>query len=261
MRIIIYFILLFFILSSGGCAGLHQDPDTLFQVSTINALLNGDYHGSITFGDLRRNGTFGIGTFDGLDGEMIGLEGKFYQIKADGIAYPVPDSMTTPFAVVTPFEADKTVPMQDGMDYEGLQRYLDELIPDNSIFYAVKLEGTFKYIKTRSVPRQKEPYPPLVEVVKEQTIFEFHDIKGTIVGFRCPDFIKGGINVPGYHLHFITADRKAGGHLLACQLQDGTIAIDFTSQFHLVLPQQDIASSQSLPNKDRTEELKKVEGQ
>lgn len=259
MRIIIYFILLFFILSSGGCAGLHQDPDTLFQVSTINALLNGDYHGSITFGDLRRNGTFGIGTFDGLDGEMIGLEGKFYQIKADGVAYSVPDSMTTPFAVVTPFEADKTVPMQDGMDYEGLQRYLDELIPDNSIFYAVKIEGLFKYIKTRSVPRQKEPYPPLVEVVKEQTIFEFHDIKGTIVGFRCPDSVKG-INVPGYHLHFITADKKAGGHLLACQLQDGTIAIDFTSQFHLVLPQQDSASSQSLPNKDRTEELKKVEG-
>src|SRR4030042_5902839 len=144
MRIIVYFILLFFIISSGGCVGLHQDPDTLFQVSTINALLNGDYHGSITVRDLRRNGTFGIGTFDGLDGEMIGLEGRFYQIKADGIAYPVPDSMTTPFAVVTPFEFDKTASVQDGMDYEGLQRYLDELIPDNSIFYAVKIEGLFK---------------------------------------------------------------------------------------------------------------------
>jgi acetolactate decarboxylase len=261
MRIIIYFILLFFILGSGGCVGLQQDPDDLFQVSTINALLNGDYHGSITFGELRRHGTFGIGTFDGLDGEMIGLEGRFYQIKADGIAYPVSDSMTTPFAVVTPFKADQIVPVQDEMDYEGLQRYLNGLISDTDIFYAVKIKGTFKYIKTRSVPRQKEPYPPLSEAVKDQTIFEFHNIKGTIVGFRCPDFVKGGINVPGYHLHFITADRKAGGHLLACQLQDGTIAIDFTSQFHLVLPQQDSASSQSLPNKDRTEELKKVEGQ
>jgi acetolactate decarboxylase len=261
MKIIIYLILIFFALTSCGCAVLKQDTDTLFQVSTINALLNGDYHGSITFGSLKRHGTFGIGTFDGLDGEMIGLDGRFYQIKADGVAYPVPDSMTTPFAEVTSFEADKTVPMQDGMEYEGLQRYLDELIPDSSIFYAVKLEGTFKYIKTRSVPRQKEPYPPLPEAVKDQTIFEFHDIKGTIVGFRCPDFVKGGVNVPGYHFHFITADKKAGGHLLACQLQDGTIAIDFTSQFHLVLPQQDSASPQSLPNKDRTEELKKAEGE
>jgi acetolactate decarboxylase len=259
MRIIIYLILLFFILSSGGCVGLHQDPDTLFQVSTINALLNGDYHGSITFGDLRRNGTFGIGTFDGLDGEMIGLEGRFYQIKADGIAYPVPDFMTTPFAVVTPFEADQIVSVQDGMDYEGLQRYLDGLISDTGIFYAVKIEGLFKYIKTRSVPRQKEPYPPLSEAVKDQTIFEFHNIKGIIVGFRCPDFVKGGINVPGYHLHFITADRKAGGHLLACQIQQGTIALDDTSKFYMVLPPQSSPSPQSTPARDRTEELKQVE--
>ena len=259
MRIIIYFILLFFILSSGGCVGLHQDPDTLFQVSTINALLNGDYHGSITVKDLRRNGTFGIGTFDGLDGEMIGLEGRFYQIKADGIAYPVPDFMTTPFAVVTPFEADQIVSVQDGMDYEGLQRYLDGLISDTGIFYAVKIEGLFKYIKTRSVPRQKEPYPPLSEAVKDQTTFEFHNIKGIIVGFRCPDFVKGGINVPGYHLHFITADRKAGGHLLACQIQQGTIALDDTSKFYMVLPQQSSSSPQSIPARDRTEELKHVE--
>ncbi|MCJ7720332.1 MAG: acetolactate decarboxylase [Candidatus Hadarchaeum sp.] len=212
----------------------------------------------MTFGELKRYGDFGIGTFDGLDGEMIGMEGRLYQIKADGIAYPVPDSMTTPFSVVTMFEADKTLIIQAGMDYEGLQRTLDGLIPDKSIFYAVKITGTFHYVKARSVPRQKEPYPPLVEAVKGQTIFDFHDIKGTIVGFRCPDSVKG-VNVPGYHFHFITADKKAGGHLLACQLQEGTIAVDFTSEFHLVSPQHDSDSPWSLPNKDRTEELKKVE--
>ena len=258
MRIIVYFILIFFALNSGGCIRSEQDTDTLFQVSTINALLNGDYHGSIAFGDLKRHGTFGIGTFDGLDGEMIGLEGRFYQIKADGIAYPVPDSMTTPFAVVTPFEFDKTASVQDGMDYEGLQRYLDTLIPDNRIFYAVKIEGSFKYIKTRSIPKQEEPYPPLVEAVKKQTIFEFHDIKGTIVGFRCPDSVKG-VNVPGYHFHFITADKKAGGHLLACQLQDVTIAIDYTSEFYMVLPQHEGASHKPDLTKVRGAELKKVE--
>ncbi|OGP82158.1 MAG: alpha-acetolactate decarboxylase [Deltaproteobacteria bacterium RBG_16_54_11] len=260
MRIIIYYILLFFTLSSSGCVGLKEDTDTLFQVSTINALLNGAYHGSLAIGSLKRHGTFGIGTFDALDGEMIGLEGRFYQIRADGIAYPVPDSMTTPFAVVTHFETDKTVFVRGRMDYEGLTGYLDEQTPDKNIFYAIKVVGTFKYMRVRSVPRQKQPYPPLVEAVKDQTIFEFHDIKGTIVGFRCPDSVKGGVNVPGYHFHFITEGRKAGGHLLACQLQEGTIAIDYTSHFHLVLPQQDNASSQSLPNKDRTEELKKVEG-
>ena len=212
----------------------------------------------MTFGELKKHGTFGLGTFDALDGEMIGLDGQFYQIKTDGVAYPVPDSMTTPFAVVTVFDADATIPSQDGMDYEDLKQYLDGLIPDKSIFYAVKIEGTFPYIKTRSVPKQQEPYPPLVEVVKKQTIFEFHDIEGTIVGFRCPDSVKG-VNVPGYHLHFITADRKAGGHLLACQLQEATITLDYTSEFYMVLPQHENAQQQSDLNKNRSEELKKVE--
>jgi acetolactate decarboxylase len=258
MKIITYFLLLIVTLSTGGCAALQQDQDTLFQISTINALLDGDYTGSMTFGELKRHGTFGLGTFDALDGEMIGLEGRFYQIKADGVAYPVPDSMTTPFAVVTVFDADMTVPSQDGMDYEGLQNYLDEVIPDKSIFYAVKIDGAFNYIKTRSVPKQQEPYPPLVEAVKEQSVFEFHDVRGTIVGFLCPDSAKG-VNVPGYHLHFITADRKAGGHLLACQLQDATIAIDYTSEFYMALPQHENARQKSDLSKDRSEELKKVE--
>ena len=258
MKIISFLLLLLATFSWVGCSGSQGTDDILFQLSTIDALLDGEYEGAMTFKELKRHGTFGLGTFDALDGEMIGLEGAFYQIKADGVAYPVPDSMTTPFAVVTVFDADQTLPLQNGMDYEGLQSYLDEEIPDKSIFYAVKIDGTFNYIKTRSVPKQQEPYPPLVEVVKEQTVFEFHDIEGTIVGFRCPDSVKG-VNVPGYHLHFITEDRKAGGHLLACELQDGTIAIDYTSEFYMVLPQHESAQQRSDFIKDRSEELKKVE--
>jgi acetolactate decarboxylase len=102
-------------------------------------------------------------------------------------------------------------------DYGQLEQYLDKLLPTENIFYAIKIEGTFKYIKTRSVPKQNKPYPPLVEVVKNQPTFEFHNVKGTIVGFRCPSYVEG-INVPGYHLHFITGDKKAGGHLLECHL-------------------------------------------
>ena len=258
MKIISFFLLIFAVFSWAGCSSTQGTEDTLFQISTINGLLDGEYAGVMTFKELKKHGTFGLGTFDALDGEMIGLEGAFYQIKADGVAYPVPDSMTTPFAVVTVFEADQTLPSPNLMDYEGLKECLDEAIPDKSIFYAIKINGTFQYIKTRSVPKQEEPYPPLVEVVKEQTTFEFHDIEGTIVGFRCPDTVKG-VNVPGYHLHFITTDRKAGGHLLACQLQDVTIGIDYTSEFYMVLPQHEGTQQKSEPIKDRSGELKKVE--
>lgn len=86
------------------------------------------------------------------------------------------------------------------------------------------------------MPRQVEPYPPLVEVVKSQSIFESHDAAGTIAGFRCPSYVEG-INVPGYHLHFITADRKVGGHLFGCQMRNVRVEIEYTPEFYMALPE------------------------
>jgi len=217
-----------------GCAHV-QKNDVVFQSSTINALLKGIYDGDVTFGELKRNGDFGLGTFNGLDGEMIGLAGIFYQIKADGVAYPVEDSVKTPFAVVSFFAPDDTLELDTADSYTQLKRHIDGLVPSQNIFYAIRIDGNFKYIKTRSVPGQEKPYPPLVEVVKEQSIFEFHDIDGTIVGFRSPGYVQG-INVPGYHLHFITKDRNAGGHLLECRMQEVTLQIDHIHNFFMALP-------------------------
>jgi acetolactate decarboxylase len=209
--------------------------EVLFQTSTLGALLEGVYDGNMTFKELKTHGDLGIGTFNSLDGEMVELAGEFYQIKADGIAYPVDDSMKTPFSAVTFFEADESVVLGNASDYNQLEQYLDSLLPTENIFYAIKMEGVFDYIKVRSVPRQVEPYPPLVEVVKSQSIFEFHDAAGTIAGFRCPSYVEG-INVAGYHLHFITADRKAGGHLLGCQMRNVKVEIDYTPEFYMALP-------------------------
>src|SRR5215203_1726820 len=78
---------------------------TLFQTSTIDALLDGNYEGDVSFAELEANGDFGLGTFDALDGEMVALDGSFYQIRSDGRAYPVDGQKKTPFAVVTFFES------------------------------------------------------------------------------------------------------------------------------------------------------------
>ena len=234
-----------------------ENEDVLFQTSPINALLEGVYDGEITYEELKKHGDFGMGTFNSLDGEMIGLEGKFYQIKADGIAYLVDDSMRTPFAGVTFFEPDKKVLLDKALDHKELEQYLDSLLPTKNIFYALKIGGIFKYIKTRSVPKQNKPYPPLVEVVKNQPTFEFHNVQGTIAGFRCPIYVKG-INVPGYHLHFITEDRKAGGHLLECQVQNVRIEIDHTSEFYMILP-EDAEFYKADLEKEKYQELEKVE--
>jgi len=260
MKVISYlWLVVFFVIvvAISGYSSVQEKKDVLFQASTVNALLEEVYDGEMTYEQLKRYGDFGLGTFNGLDGEMIGLEGKFYQIKADGIAYLVDGSMRTPFAVVTYFEPDKTVLLDKSVDYKELQQYLDNLLPTKNIFYALRIEGVFPYIKTRSIPKQNKPYPPLVEVVKNQPIFEFHNVKGTIAGFRCPIYIKG-INVPGYHLHFITEDKKAGGHLLECQLQNVRIEIDYTSEFYMVLPENAEFYKADL-EKEKHQELEKVE--
>ncbi|MBW1858770.1 MAG: acetolactate decarboxylase [Deltaproteobacteria bacterium] len=240
-----------------GCANLQANRDILFQASTIDALLVGVYDGDMTFKQLKRHGDFGLGTFNGLDGEMIALDGKFYQVKVDGIASPVQASMKTPFSVVTFFEPDESFTVDARLNYEQLKTYLDERIPTENIFYAFKIEGVFEYIKTRSVPGQEKPYPLLVDVVKHQSVFEFHDVKGTIVGFRTPGFVQG-INVPGYHLHFITEDRKAGGHMLACQMQHVGVELDFTSGLYVVLPKSAAFAAADL-TEERHSELEAVE--
>jgi acetolactate decarboxylase len=216
-----------------GCSSSPKDKDVLFQTSMLSILSEGVYDGDVTFKDLKSHGDFGLGTFNGLDGEMVAVAGEFYQIKTDGIAYPVDDSMETPFAVVTFFEPDKAVSVDKTFDYEQLKQYLDSMLPTRNIFYAIKVEGDFKYVKARSVPAQTKPYPALAEALERQTTFEFNDVTGILVGFWCPAYVDG-INAPGYHFHFITSDRQNGGHLLDCEVENAEIEIDYTSDFFMM---------------------------
>jgi acetolactate decarboxylase len=207
----------------------------LYQVSTINALLQGVYEGVISIGELETHGDFGIGTFDGLDGEMLALDGNYYQIKTDGIVYPVSEDMTTPFATVTNFEADESYRLEKPMNLTELEQYLDRDLPSENFFYAIRVNGNFSHLKARSVPKQEKPYPKLADAVTNQAIFKFENVSGTLVGFRTPDYAKG-INVQGYHLHFITENRSAGGHVLELELKNGTATIDTTTAFLMELP-------------------------
>ncbi len=213
-----------------------DNEETLFQYSTLASLLEGVYDGEMTYTELKKHGDFGLGTFNALDGEMIEIDHQFYQIRADGAAYQVDGETKTPFAVVTFFEPDQTVETSERTDCEQLKEYLDSLLPTENIPYALKIDGRFNYVKTRSVPKQNKPYPHLLDVLEEQPIFEVHKLDGVMVGFRLPTYMEGA-NEPGYHLHFITRDRDAGGHVLECQPQDIKIEIDYTNEWHTVLPE------------------------
>ncbi|MCX5706282.1 MAG: acetolactate decarboxylase [Candidatus Omnitrophica bacterium] len=162
------------------------DREIIYQVSIFSALMKGDYEGEIKLKNLKKQGDLGIGTFNALDGEMIELDSKFYQVKSDGKVYLAGDSAKTPFAAVTFFDVDRRVFLNQTLDFEGLTKFIDSFIPNKNILYAIKIEGKFEYVKARSVRRQEKPYLPLLEVVKAQSTFEFTNIDGTIVGFRLP---------------------------------------------------------------------------
>ena len=208
---------------------------TLFQTSTIDALLEGEYDGDVSFAELEERGDFGLGTLDALDGEMIALDGSFYQVKSDGLAYAIDGLARTPFAAVTFFEPNLSRALATPMDFGTFCAHLDLLVGGEASCYAVRVDGDFEYVKTRSIPRQHKPYPPLAEVVKHQPTFELHDVRGSLVGFRFPHYAQG-LNVAGYHFHFITADRSAGGHVLEFTLARGELRIDSEADLRLELP-------------------------
>ena len=242
-------------LGAAGCAG--PSRNTLYQVSTIDALLAGTYDGDRTLPELLKQGDFGIGTYDNLDGEMVLLDGTFYQVKASGkVTAPDPRG-ETPFAAVCAFRPERTLAVPPGSDMAAVERWLDRDVPPRNRFCAIRIDGTFKTMRTRSVPAQERPFPPLKAVAATQPTFDFENVSGTIVGFRCPPYVAG-VNVPGYHLHFLSQDGAKGGHILGFDLVTGTAQVDELDRFVLQLPGTDDFANVDLA-RDRQRELSGVE--
>lgn len=234
-------------------------PNGITQVATFDALLTGVYDGHLSLRELSGYGDFGIGTFDGLDGEMVYLDGTFYQVRSDGKVYRPALSVRTPFASVTAFEADHRQAVTAPMDFEGLQSRVDQIVPAQNRFCALAVHGTFSHVRVRSVPAQKKPYPPLVEVARNQPIFEFSRISGTLVGFRSPDFVKG-VNVPGYHVHFLADDLSGGGHVLAFEMEEGILELDTVHEWlNIYMPPESEAFASADLTRDRSGEMESVE--
>lgn len=216
---------------------LHEErePHVLFQASTIAALLDGAYDGDLTFTELAEHGDLGLGTLNGLDGEMIALDGSFYRAGVDGAVDAVAPSERTPFAVVARFTPTVEATIGGPLAHEGLLAALDELIPDGRSSCAIRLDGRFESVRARSVPRQHPPYRPLTEVVAEQSVFELGEVEGTMLGFRFPSYAEG-IEVGGYHLHFIDSERRRGGHVLDSRIGEVRVGLDPSDDLHIELP-------------------------
>ena len=196
-------------------------PNRLTQVSLIDALMLGQYDGVLPIPDLLRLGDFGVGTLDHLDGELIVLDGHAYQVRADGTVHPVGPDRSTPFAAVTHFRPDGESPCPPVASLADLDAHLAAAHPYPNAFLAVRIDGDFAALTLRSVRRQEPPYHPLAEVAKTQSVWTLADRRGTLLGIRSPAWARG-LNVPGFHWHFLAADRRSGGHVLDCRVRTAT---------------------------------------
>ena len=211
--------------------------DTLYQVALLQSLVQGYYDGIVTVEELKQHGDTGIGTFEDVNGEMIVLDGTVYQAVADGsIAVPSEDE-TVPFSNVTFFDVDETLALSGVADMAALQAAMNDVVNElgANCFYMVKIEGTFDSIKVRSEYKQEKPYRALdVALAEDQTEFDYEDVRGTVVGLYCPDYM-GGLNTPGWHFHFINEDRTRGGHVLQISVKEAEAAFDMTDGFEMAL--------------------------
>ena len=205
--------------------------------------MRGEYDGIVTVGELKQYGDTGIGTFQGVNGEMIVL---------DGSVEVAPDNETVPFSNVTHVNAASS---------GELKSILNSIVRKHgrNQFYMAKVTGLMTSILVRSELEQHEPYKHLNDALKtDQREFTYSDIKGTIVALYCPDYMDG-LNSAGWHLHFISEDRQKGGHVLELSLQDGTLELDIISEFAMVVPNRDSFNSKSLET-DLKEAIEQVEG-
>ncbi|MGV8095966.1 MAG: acetolactate decarboxylase [Mangrovibacterium sp.] len=250
----IYPAILFLVLS---CSKDKEQPQSVVQISTIDALMQGVYDGTTPLSELAAYGDFGIGTFHALDGEMIFLDGVFYQVKADGKIDQPKVNVLTPFATVTFFHPEVNYNVK-ALSFTQFKSTADSLMVSPNLFHAIKLHGTFSRVKTRSVPAQQKPYRPLVEVTASQPEFETQTVTGTLSGFYCPPFVTG-INVPGYHMHFLSDDQNFGGHVLEFEMEEGILWLDQINDFRLILPEEGGFLDTDLTN-DLSDDLEEVEG-
>lgn len=207
----------------------------IFQVSTSAAVVEGVFDGFVSVEEMKRHGDFGLGTFDGLDGEMIMVDSVCYQIGANGSVRVADDRNGVPFGVVTRFHEDLTVAVDRPGSLDAFKEALDSKRPSENLFVGIRAEVTASSASLRAACKAG-PGEGLVEAVKHQSEFVTGEIRGTLVGFWTPTYASA-FNIPGYHFHFVDDARQFGGHVLDMEVIRANASLHVESDVHVVLPE------------------------
>ncbi len=207
----------------------------LFQTSTVKALLDGAFDGDVTLAEVLEHGDLGLGTLNGLDGELIVLDGHAWKANLDATLSEPDPGCRTPYAVVVPFAPGAPLALRGPFADGGFERHLGRRLGRGSRPVAIRIDGEFEAVHVRSVPKQQRPYHSLAQAIAAQQITELEDVAGTMMGFCFPDSLDG-IEIVGTHLHFIDDQRARGGHVLSYVLERGSALLDDATLLHVELP-------------------------
>jgi acetolactate decarboxylase len=210
--------------------------ELFYHYSIWYAFVNKVYEGNLTVKELKTKGDIGLGSYNQLDGELVMLDGIPYQVTEDGVVHVPNDDAKIVYVNATFFEEDASFKIEEPTNYEGLRAKINEKLPCKNVFYGFKIHGEFKKMTCGGLHKQEPPYTEGLDVlIPNRPVFEAENITGTMVGFFCPEFI-GNINVAAYHLHFISDDKKLGGHVMEFEANSLNVAMDEMLQYQFVLP-------------------------
>lgn len=213
--------------------------DTYYHYSIWWAFVNKVFDADLSVETLKANGDTGLGSFNRLDGEMVMIDGVAYRVREDGTISEGADNDTIVYANAAFFEEEMSFEVleNDSLNVEKLQHRILQEVPSRNFFYVFKVKGKFDYMKCGGLTKQEPPFEEGLDVlIPNRPVFEENDVSGTIVGFYCPDFI-GNINVKGFHFHFISDDKKLGGHVMDFNTsQPLEVQVDKKTDYHFVLP-------------------------
>lgn len=234
-----------------------MEDNHIYQYSLLNALMDGVCETGIPVSKFLSKGTQGLGTFVRMQGELIFLDGKVYQLQAGGKTREADASDQIPFAVSTNFVAQRTQSV-DFADKSGIDQALNGFNANaKNLFMTYRIEGAFDHVKCRTVEGQEYKGQSLSELGKKQSVEEYSKVKGTIIGFRTP-LNWQGFGVAGEHLHFINKDRSAGGHVLDVRGKGLEMKMAVAANVHVELPTSEDFNAAELVTDDKG--VKEVEG-
>ena len=210
---------------------------TMIQASTLNALMLGNFDETVSVKDFLHHADTGLGTYTGLDGEAIFEDGVAYKATADGKIVVMKPTDGVAFGTVAKFDESVPVVELTGIkDIEALKSALEPYVAGNkNVFYMIKAVGDFKTMHVRSCFASEKPYPTLSEVAKNQREFHFENTHGSVIAVYCPAYVNG-INLPGWHFHYLSGDKTQGGHILGLSSDKLSVKINKIERFDLTLP-------------------------